>query len=123
LVEGVIRADQKVRTGLRKLVSGGEHQHEVRSSARCSSRTPSPVPPCSPAWRIGARASRRRSPVSSSPPSRSGSLVVSYGRGLFGWREAGFRPVIELSLIFEVAAVVLLSAALAATAASATRSP
>jgi len=47
-----------------------------------------------------------------------GSLVVSYGQGLFGWQEAGFRPVIELTLIFEVAAVVLLSAALAASSAS-----
>jgi len=47
-----------------------------------------------------------------------GSLVVSYGQGLFGWQEAGFRPVVELTLIFEVAAVVLLSAALAASSAS-----
>jgi len=46
-----------------------------------------------------------------------GSLVVSYGQGLFGWQEAGFRPVVELTVIFELAAVVLLSAALAAAAA------
>jgi hypothetical protein len=43
-------------------------------------------------------------------------LIVSYGQGLFGWREAGFRPIIELTVIFELAAVVLLSAALAAAA-------
>ena len=43
-----------------------------------------------------------------------GSLVVSYGQGLFGWQEAGFRPVVELTVIFEFTAVVLLSAALAA---------
>jgi hypothetical protein len=45
-----------------------------------------------------------------------GSLLVSYGQGLFGWQEAGFRPVVELTVIFELAAVVLLSAALAAAA-------
>ena len=49
-----------------------------------------------------------------------GSLVVSYGQGLFGWQEAGFRAVIELTVSFELAAVVLLSAGLA-TAASGTR--
>jgi len=42
------------------------------------------------------------------------SLIVSYGEGLFGWQEAGFRPVVELTVIFEFTAVVLLSAALAA---------
>ena len=42
------------------------------------------------------------------------SLIVSYGEGLFGWQEAGFRPIVELTVIFEFAAVVLLSAALAA---------
>jgi hypothetical protein len=42
------------------------------------------------------------------------SLIVSYGQGLFGWQEAGFRPIVELTVIFELAAVVLLSAALAA---------
>jgi hypothetical protein len=48
-----------------------------------------------------------------------GSLIVSYGEGLFGWREAGFRPIIALTVSFELAAVVLLSAALAAAAAAA----
>ena len=43
-----------------------------------------------------------------------GSLVVSYGQGLFGWHEAGFRTPIALVTIAEVAAVLLLSAALAA---------
>jgi hypothetical protein len=51
------------------------------------------------------------------------SLIVSYGQGLFGWQEGGFRPVIELTVIFELAAVVLLSAALAAAASSARLSP
>ena len=44
--------------------------------------------------------------------------AMSYGQGLFGWREAGFRPIIELTVIFELAAVVLLSAALAAAVSS-----
>jgi hypothetical protein len=43
-----------------------------------------------------------------------GSLVISYGNGLFGWQEAGFTTPIELALIFELAAVILLPAALAA---------
>ena len=42
------------------------------------------------------------------------SLVVSYGQGLFGWQEGGFRTPVELAVITELAAVVLLSAALAA---------
>jgi hypothetical protein len=42
-----------------------------------------------------------------------GSLVVSYGQGLFGWHEAGFRTPVVLVTIAEVAAVLLLSAALA----------
>jgi hypothetical protein len=42
-----------------------------------------------------------------------GSLVVSYGQGLFGWHEGGFRTPIALVTIAEVAAVLLLSAALA----------
>jgi hypothetical protein len=45
-----------------------------------------------------------------------GSLVVSYGHGLFGWQEAGFRTPIELAVIAELAAVILLSAGLAARA-------
>jgi hypothetical protein len=40
---------------------------------------------------------------------------VSYGNGLFGWREAGFRTPIAVALIAEVASVVLLSTALAAS--------
>jgi hypothetical protein len=43
-----------------------------------------------------------------------GSLIVSYGQGLFGWREAGFRTPVALVTIAEVVAVLLLSAALAA---------
>jgi hypothetical protein len=42
-----------------------------------------------------------------------GSLVVSYGRGLFGWQEAGFRTPIALAVVAEVGAVILLSSALA----------
>ena len=45
-----------------------------------------------------------------------GSLVVSYGRGLFGWQEGGFRTPVELALIAEVAAVILLSLGLAVRA-------
>ena len=44
-----------------------------------------------------------------------GSLVVSYGQGLFGWHEGGFRTPIALVTIAEVAAVLLLSGALAAS--------
>ena len=46
-----------------------------------------------------------------------GSLVVSYGHGLFGWQEAGFRTPIALAVITEVGAVILLSTALTATTA------
>jgi hypothetical protein len=45
-----------------------------------------------------------------------GSLVVSYGHGLFGWQEAGFRTPIALAVIAEVGAVVLLTAALTGSA-------
>jgi hypothetical protein len=45
-----------------------------------------------------------------------GALIISYGNGLFGWQEFGFATAIELVLIFEVAAVILLSTALAAPA-------
>jgi hypothetical protein len=41
-----------------------------------------------------------------------GSLVISYGTGLFGWQEAGFRTAILLVLIAEVGAVVFLAAGL-----------
>ena len=43
-----------------------------------------------------------------------GSLVVSYGHGLFGWQEAGFRTPVALAVITEVGAVILLSTALTA---------
>jgi hypothetical protein len=45
-----------------------------------------------------------------------GSLIVSSGRGLFGYYDGGFRPAIELAVITEVGAVILLSAGLAAMA-------
>jgi len=43
------------------------------------------------------------------------ALIVSYGRGLFGWFETGFRTPVQLTVITEVAAVIFLSLALAAT--------
>jgi hypothetical protein len=46
-----------------------------------------------------------------------GSLVISYGNGLFGWREGGFRTPVALAMATEVAAVILFSAALALRAA------
>lgn len=48
-----------------------------------------------------------------------GSLVVSYGHGLFGWQEAGFRPSVALAVGTEVGAVILLSMALTARTVSA----
>jgi hypothetical protein len=45
-----------------------------------------------------------------------GSLAVSYGRGLFGWHEGGFRTAIAIAVITELCAAILLSAALTATA-------
>src|SRR3954447_23458153 len=39
-------------------------------------------------------------------------LVVSYGQGLFGWREAGFRTSIALDVITTVVASIALAAAL-----------
>ena len=47
-----------------------------------------------------------------------GSLVVSYGHGFFGWQEAGFRTPVAVAVITEVGAVILLSMALTARAAS-----
>jgi len=44
-----------------------------------------------------------------------GALIVSYGRGFFGWFETGFRTPVEVALVSEVAAVIFLSVALAAT--------
>jgi hypothetical protein len=49
-----------------------------------------------------------------------GGLVVSYGEGLFGWQEAGFRAPVAIAVITEVGAVILLSAALTVRT---TRSP
>ena len=40
------------------------------------------------------------------------SLIVSYGHGLFGWREAGLRTPIVLAMITEAGAVIALAAAL-----------
>jgi hypothetical protein len=41
-----------------------------------------------------------------------GSLVVSYGQGLFGWQEVGFRTPVALAVITEVGALITLSTAL-----------
>jgi hypothetical protein len=45
-----------------------------------------------------------------------GSLVISYGTGLFGWQEAGWRTPTAVAVAAEVAAVLLLATALAANA-------
>ncbi len=41
------------------------------------------------------------------------SLLVSYGRGLFGWQESGFTTEIALAVIAEAGAVAVLATALA----------
>jgi hypothetical protein len=43
------------------------------------------------------------------------ALVVSYGRGFFGWFETGFRTPVEIAVIAELSAVIFLSVALTAT--------
>jgi hypothetical protein len=45
-----------------------------------------------------------------------GSLVVSYGHGLFGWQESGFRTPVALAVLTEVGATILLAIALTAQA-------
>ena len=42
-----------------------------------------------------------------------GGLVVSYGQGLFGWREVGFRTSIAVAVITAVVATIALTLALA----------
>jgi hypothetical protein len=44
-----------------------------------------------------------------------GGLVMSYGHGVLGWQEAGWRIPIELAVIAEAGAAVVLAAALAAS--------
>lgn len=41
------------------------------------------------------------------------SLVVSYGQGLFGWQEGGFRPEVAIAALTEAGAAIVLSLALA----------
>ena len=41
------------------------------------------------------------------------SLIISYGTGLFGWQEGGFRTPVALAMITEAGAVILLATALA----------
>jgi hypothetical protein len=45
-----------------------------------------------------------------------GSLVVSYGHGLFGWQEGGFRTAVAIAVTTEMCASILLSAALTTAA-------
>ena len=45
-----------------------------------------------------------------------GSLAVSYGHGLFGWHEGGFRTAIAIAVITEICAAILLAGALSTTA-------
>ena len=42
--------------------------------------------------------------------------MLSYGTGLFGWTEAGWRTAIALAVVSELGAVVALAAGLAANA-------
>jgi hypothetical protein len=49
-----------------------------------------------------------------------GGLAVSYGRGLFGWQEAGFATPIKLAVVCEVGAAFFLAAGPALELASAT---
>jgi hypothetical protein len=46
------------------------------------------------------------------------SLVVSYGMGLFGWQEGGFRPEVAIAAFTEAGAVIALTTALALSNAS-----
>jgi hypothetical protein len=41
-----------------------------------------------------------------------GSLIVSYGTGLFGWQEVGFRTPVALAMVTEAGAVILLAIAI-----------
>ena len=45
-----------------------------------------------------------------------GSLAVSYGHGLFGWHDGGFRTAIAIAVITEMCAAIVLSGALATAA-------
>lgn len=45
-----------------------------------------------------------------------GGLVVSYGHGLFGWQEGGFRTAVAIAVTTEICAASLLSVALTAAA-------
>jgi hypothetical protein len=45
-----------------------------------------------------------------------GGLVLSYGTGLFGWMEGGWRTAIALAVVSEVGAVLALAAGLAGAA-------
>jgi hypothetical protein len=49
------------------------------------------------------------------------SLVVSYGQGLFGWQESGFRTEVAIAALSEAGAVIAFSAALALSSMSKSR--
>ena len=44
-----------------------------------------------------------------------GALIISYGTGLFGWHEGGFRTPIAIAMIAEVVAVISLALGMAAS--------
>ena len=52
-----------------------------------------------------------------------GSLVVSYGNGLFGWQEGGFRTPVAIATITEAGAVIALATALALDPRAVRRAP
>jgi len=66
---------------------------------------------------VGLRSARTRSLAALAGVAISAlalaSLVVSYGRGLFGFFEVGFRAAILVAVVAETAAVILLSIAIA----------
>ena len=51
------------------------------------------------------------------------SLVISYGTGLFGWQEGGFRTAVALAMSTEAGAVILLATGLALEVALRGRQP
>ena len=44
-----------------------------------------------------------------------GALIISYGTGLFGWQEGGFRTPITIAMIAELVAVISLALGMAAS--------
>ena len=52
-----------------------------------------------------------------------GALIISYGTGLFGWQEGGFRTPTAIAMIAEVVAVISLALGMAASTTGPTWSP